>query len=269
MALPNYICSQINFPICKSLDIEPTVYNAFEISEYGFKLCAPYTLALLLISIFCAVRMISQVESLFSSIGRSEMKTVFFLYIMANFLLIPTLCFEKYFDSSTLKFLNVLQNAFMSTTYFSLCVSGFTIDKIYGIFGMKSASFMRTLCSIYFIMVSTFIHLFVTISNKEIITILIGFELIYLISYLSTQSHNLKKNKGEIWGYGVLAVILAFFILSKIHTFLLADLVAGFSERNLDNMFLNICYTFLVVMMCHKFWLTTYDFELECLALYE
>lgn len=269
MALPNYICSQVNLPICKTLNIEPTVYNAFETSSVGIKLCAPYTLALLFISIFCAVRMISQVDSLFSSIGRSEMKTVFYLYIMANFLLIPTLCFEKYFDSSILKFLNVLQNSFMSTTYFSLCVSGFTIDKIYGIFGMKSATFMRTLCSLYFVLVSTFIYLFVSMSNKEIITILLGFELIFMISYLSTQSHNLKKNKGEIWGFGVLGVIFAFFILSKLHTLLAADLVAELSERNLDNMFFNICYTFLVVIMCHKFWLTTYDFELECLALYE
>lgn len=269
MSLPKYICSQVNFPICKTLEIEPTVYNAFETSSYGIKLCAPYTLALLLISVFCTVRMISHVESLFSSIGRSEMKTIFYLYIMANTLLIPTLCFEKYLDASTLKFLNVLQNSFMSTTFFALCISGYTIDKIYGIFGMKSASFMRALCSIYFILVSTFVHLFVSISNKEVITILMSFDVAFIVLYLASQSQNLKRNKGEIWGFGVLAVIFGFFILSKIHTLLGAELVADLSERNLDNMFFYICYTFLVIMMCHKFWLTTYDFELECLALYQ
>ena len=269
MSLPKYICSQINFPICKSLEIEPTVYDAFETSFLTIKISAPYTLVLLLISIFCTMRMIEHVESLFSSIGRSEMKTIFYLYILSNTILTATLCFEKTFTASTLKFLNVLQASFMSTTFFALCVAGFTTEKIYGIFGLKSSTFMTTLCTIYFILASTFVQIFISIKNQELITILMVFECIFLMSYLSSQSKNLRKHKGEIWGFVVLGVIFLFFILSKIHSLLAANLVADLSERNIDNMFMNICYTFLVIMMCHKFWLSTYDFELECLAIYK
>lgn len=269
MVLSEYICSQINFPLCKSLEIEPTVYDAFETSFSTLKICSPYTLALLFIIVFCAMRMITQVESIFSSIGRSEMKTIFYIYLVSSFLLIPTLCFEKNFSTGSLKFLNVLQNSFMSTTYFALCVSGFTTDKIYGVFGVKASSIMRALSTVYFIVVSTFIYIFVSIANKELIAILMGLEVIFIIVYLASQVSNLKKMKGEIWGFGVLGVIFLFFILSKIHSLLVGRLVADLSGRNLDNMFMYICYTFLVIMMCYKFWLSTYDFELECLALYQ
>ncbi|ELA41818.1 uncharacterized protein VICG_01170 [Vittaforma corneae ATCC 50505] len=267
MTVPRYICSEIDLPLCKTLGIEQTVYNAFSTTILGLQINSPYSLALLLISVVCANRMISHVDSLYSSIGRGEMKTFFYLYMISNSLLVCTLCFDKLLGDDGLKFLNVLQAAFQSTMFFSLFTGGMTIDKIYGVFGMKSASVMQILSTIYFVMISTFIYIFVAIKNRELITILVSIETGCIVLYLGSQIKNLRKSNGEIWGYGVLWVIFMFFVMSKIHTVLCANLVARLSERSLDNMFFNICYTFLVVMMCHKFWLSTYDFELECLAL--
>lgn len=211
--------------------------------------------------------MIGHVDSLYSSIGRGEMKTFFYLYIVSNTLLLFIHCLEKMFDTASLVFLNILQTAFQSATFFSLFAGGLTIDKIYGIFGMKSATFMQTLTTIYFVMISTFIYVFVSIKNRELISILIFIEIGCVLSYLLAQIRNLKKSKGEIWGFGVLTVIFMFFVISRLHIFFGAYIVASLSERNLDNMFFTTFYSFLVVMMCHKFWLSTYDFELECLAL--
>lgn len=267
MTIPRYVCSQIDLPLCKSLNIEQTVYNSSGTSYLKLEINSPYTLTLLCISVACAVRMISHVDSLYSSIGRGEMRTFFYLYMVSNSLLILTLCFDKIFSTDGLLFLNVLQNSFQSTTFFSLLVGSITIDKIYGIFGMKSETVNRVLSTIYFVVISTFIYIFANIKNKELITILISIEIAFVLVYLCIQIKNLKKMNGEIWGFGVLFVIFLFFSLSKVHTFLLANLVADLSERHLDNMFFNICYTLLVVMMCHKYWLNTYDFELECLAL--
>lgn len=267
MTIPTYICSNIDLPLCKTLNMEQTLYNSFSSSIFGLKINSPYSLALLVISILCAIRMIIHVDSLYASIGGEEMKTIFYLYIVSNSLLIFTLCFDKVLGKDGTRFLNVLQNAFQSSMFFGLFAGGLTMDKIYGIAGMQSVSVMQILSTAYFVVASTFIYIFVFARNRELITVLLFVETICMLLYLATQIKSLKKNKSEIWGYGVLFVIFLFFMMSRVHFLLLGHFVARMSEHNLDNMFFNICYTLLVVMMCHKFWLNTYDFELECLAL--
>jgi len=267
MTVPRYICSEIDLPICRSLEIEPTRFNAFSTTFMKITLDSPYGLALLMISVICANRMISHVDSLYASIGRGEMKIFFYLYMISNSILMATLCFGSALESGLLRISNVIQVSVQSTMFFSLFSGSLTIDKIYGIFGMKSSSVVQILSTIYFAMIGIFVYIFLAIGNGEVITVLISIETGCMLLYLGAQVRNLKKSRGEIWGYGVLFVIFLFFVMSKVHTLLGAHLVAMLTERNLDNMFFNICYTFLVVMMCHKFWLSTYDFELECLAL--
>lgn len=267
MRLCNYFCEQVNKPLCKTLGIEPTTYDSFNYKFYKLQINSPYTLALLIISILCTFRMISHVNSLYSSIGRGEMKTFFGLYIISNFFLTLTLCFEKSFKKELFNFINILQVSFHSTMYFSLFATGLTIDKIYGIFGLRSVTFMQILCSIYFFIIFIFSYIFATLKLQELVTVLLFIDIAPVILYLAVQISKLKKNREDIWGLGVLGVIFIFFSLSIVHSVVGASLVAGLSERNIDNYFLSIAYTFLVVMMSHKFWLSTYDFEQECLAL--
>lgn len=267
MTAPRHICSQVNLTMCKTLGIEPTAYDAFDTVYLSLQIHSPYTLALLIITVLCALRMIAHVDSLYSSIGRGEMKTFFYLYITSNLLLMLSLCFEKTFDESFLKGMNILQVSLQSTMFFSLLAGGLTIDKIYGIMGMKSANFMRSLSLGYFTLVFTFVYIFASIKHKELITILMVIDAASVVMYIMIQGNKLKKNNGEIWGFGVLGVTFMFFVMSMVHTCVAASIVASFSERNIDNMFFVIMYTFLVVMMSHKFWLSTCDFERECLTL--
>lgn len=267
MSISRHICSQVNLTMCKVLKIEPTIYGAFDTTYFSLYVHSPYTLALLVITVLCALRMIAHVDSLYSSIGRGEMKTFFYLYIASNSLLMMSLCFERIFEESFLKGMNILQASLQSTMFFSLLAGGITIDKIYGIMGMKSVNFMRILCMGYFVLVFTFVYIFTSIKHKELITILMSIDIASVVMYIVIQANKLKKNNGDIWGFGVLGVTFMFFVMSVAHACTAASIVASLSERNLDNMFFVIMYTFLVVMMSHKFWLSTCDFEQECLTL--
>jgi len=267
MAIAKHICSQLNDPICKTLKVEPSVYSSFDTKIFDLTIYSPYSLALLAISVLCTYRMISHVDSLYSSIGRGEMKTTFTLYIIANTLLFIGLGFEKIFKGPYLDFINVLRSSFMSTTFFSLFAGGLTIDKIYGIMGMKSVNFMITLVSIYFTMIVIFVYVFVAVGIQELITVLTFIDIASIFMYIIVQIAKAKKKREDIWGIGTLGVTFLFFGMGVAHTFTAAPLVAAFSERNLDNLFFVILYNFLVVMMSHKYWLSTYDFEQECLAL--
>jgi len=267
MDLPEHMCSEINFPICRVLDLEITKYASEEKSPFGFALNAPYTLAALVISILCAFRMIRHVNSLYASIGRGEMRTIFYLYIISSALQVALIGLEEHVNSIVFRFLTILQTSVQSTMFVGLIAAGFTIDRIYGIFGMKSSTFMRALSLIYFAVISSFVYLCCTVGNEMVIVMLFGINAISLLFYLLIQTSKLKKMNSDIWAYGILTIIFVVFVLSNVHTFVGAMPIAILSERNLDNLFFVTLYTLMMIMMVHKYWLNTCDFELECLSL--
>lgn len=267
MGLPEHMCSEINFPICRVLDLETTKYASEEKSPFGLTLNAPYTLAALVISILCAFRMIRHVNSLYASIGRGEMRTIFCFYIVSSALQAVLLGLEEYLNPTVLRLLTIFQTSIQSTMFFGLFAAGFTIDRIYGVFGMKSATFMRALSVVYFVVICSFVSMCCTIGNEMVIVMLFGINALSLLFYLMMQTSKLKKMNSDIWAYGILAIIFSVFVLSNVHMLVGAMPIAILCERNLDNLFFVTLYTLMMIMMVHKYWLNTCDFELECLSL--
>jgi hypothetical protein len=99
------------------------------------------------------------------------------------------------------------------------------------------------------------------------IPITFGLNTMSVIFYIMTQTGKLKKTNSDIWAYGLLSIIFLFYALSTVHMFVGAEIIAILTERNLDSLFFVSLFTFLMVMMVHKYWLSTCDFELECLSL--
>lgn len=81
------------------------------------------------------------------------------------------------------------------------------------------------------------------------------------------QISKLRKINSDIWAYGILGIIFMFYVLFIAQTFVAADVIGVVSERNLDSLFFISLFMFMMVMMIHKYWLSTCDFELECLSL--
>ena len=266
-AVAHHICSEVNLPLCKALNIEPTLYGSRSGQILGLTIQAPFTLVLLIISIACAARIINHVNSLYASIGRGEMRTFFYLYIFSSSTMIITLIFGSKLNKHLFHHLVVLQNAVNSTMYFSIFVAGITIDRIYGIFGMRSASFMRLIVVLYLGLILSFTFLCYSTKNNAIIVLLYSLNSLFLVFYLVGQFRKLKKIKSDIWAYGVLGIIFLFFVCSIVHTAFGSLIVAKVTERHLDSLFFVLLYNLCVAIMIHKYWLNTCDFELECLAL--
>lgn len=267
MKLAQYLCSQKDMPICQSLQIEQTTLNAFDSSFLGFHIRSPYLCAILIITILCAFRMINHADSLYSSIGREEMKSVFTFYILSNLFLLFGLCLSKAFQGNISIFINIVQITCSSCTIFALFASSLTIDKIYGIMGFRSYVYMRILCAIYFFIIFLFSYIFVIFKVQDLVCVLLCIDIVPICLYIVVHVSKLRNKREEIWGIGVLLVIFVFFAMSVVHSIAGAKLVADLSERNIDNQFLSTSYMFLVMMMSHKYWLSTYDYEKECLAL--
>ncbi|ORD93026.1 hypothetical protein ECANGB1_2162, partial [Enterospora canceri] len=88
-----------------------------------------------------------------------------------------------------------------------------------------------------------------------------------MLMYLSMQTKKLRKTKSDIWAYGVLGIIVVLYLFSLVPTLVGGDVVALFTERNLDAFFVFQAANTLFIMMFHKYWLNTCDFEKECLEL--
>lgn len=266
MSIPAHICSEVGYTSCSLFKLNNAKYASGTIDFIGIDMYAPYTIALLLITVLCAIRMIFHVNGLYASIGRGEMRTIFVLYIIANTLLIFSLALKDE-DDELMLILNMLHLSCESVTWFSLFVSSMTIDKIYGIMMFNSANFMRIVCSIYFGVVLTATLVCTLIKNEYIILLLFIFNTLSILGHLYVHVMRLRKMNGEIWGYGVLWITFLFYGLSVAHHFYGALHIALLTNRNLDSLFFITLYKFVSIMMIHKFWLTTCDFELECLTL--
>ncbi len=267
MTISQYICSQVDFPVCKILNLETTKWSSSQSNILFFTINSPYTVSALLISIVCIIRIIKHVNSLHASIGKGEMRIFLYLHITSAALQSIIVGFEKYFHQKIYQFLVMLEISTFSSTFFSLFVGGLTIDKIYGLLGMDSSTFAGFVTTIYFVLISSLVFIGVDNSSMLVIPILLLINSVSLLLFISKQIKKLKKIKSDIWAYGILAIIFGFYAITTVLYFYFGKIIAVLSERNLDNLFFISVFTLITIMMIHKYWLNTCDFEVECLSL--
>lgn len=267
MLLSDHMCSEVNFPLCKILNLEITKWASGSKRILFLNIQSPYTVAIFIIAALCVIRMINHVNSLHSSIGRGEMRIIFSLFIISSFLQAIIIGLEEYLNSFIFEFLVVLQLGTFSATFFALFVSGFTIQRIYGLLGMESATFAGFVTLIYFISITSLIFLGINNMNALIFPIILLLNTICLMIFIWRQIVKLNRIKSDIWAYGILSIICLFYSCTIVCSFSLAKVISIISERNLDNLFFISTFTFITIMMIHKYWLSTCDFEIECLSL--
>lgn len=266
-SIPEQICQNVNFPECIAFNIKQTSYASMYGRVFGIKIDAPYTLGLLLISIFLAIRMINHANSLYASIGKEEMKIIYYTYILTNLLLLVLICFGHYINDMVFGVISAIQLAVNSTLYFSIFTAGVTIDRIYGIMRMSSSTFMCLLLVVYFIVLICFSLLSLIINNEYVAVLIILLNTFSVLFYLIIQYKKLKGINSDIWGFGILGIIFSILVISTVLLFTGARLIGIISEKALDNLFFITLLNLFLITMIHKYWSNTCDFEVECLTL--
>ena len=266
--VPQYICSQINAPSCVSLDLNTTTYLSRSGSLFGLKVDAPYTLALLIVSILQTIRMYYNTKKMHACIGKGEVKYILLLFITYCFFTIPVINFQNFIISTSEIFYTILaaiQIASFSTLFFAIFASGITIDRIHGIMRMTSHVFLSSMTFFFAAIVFMFSLLGLFIYNYYLFAIIIIMNTMSVFLYLITQVRKLKRIKSDIWAYGILGIMLFIYTMSLLPMFVGSELIAVFTEKNLDSFFVFQVFITLFVIMYHKYWLSTCDFEIECL----
>ncbi|EDQ31015.1 ABC-type multidrug transport system, ATPase and permease component [Enterocytozoon bieneusi H348] len=265
-----HICSQINAPICNSVNLETTSYVSRSGNLFGIIIDSPYTFMLNICGILLGLRMYYNTSNMHACIGKSEIKWILFLFIVNNILLILTINFQNFingFSTIIYDIIAAFQLTIFTTYYFTVFASGITIDKIHGIMKMNSGAFLSTLSSIFICILSSFNIISIVINNYFLLLGSIIMNTISILMYIGTQTRKLKKIKSDIWAYGILSILFSIYIISLIPIFVGADIISILTEKNLDNFFIFHSLNTIFMLMLHKYWLSTCDFEIECLEL--
>ncbi|OQS54979.1 hypothetical protein EHP00_1344 [Ecytonucleospora hepatopenaei] len=266
--LPQHICDQINEPSCGPLRLDTTTYLSKSGTIFGVQINAPYTFLLLIIGILQCLRMYQNTSSMHACIGKGEVKIILLLFVIFNFLTIPVINFQFFLLMKTELFYTVLsafQMTAFATFFFAIFASGITIDRIHGIMRMSSHSFLAaaTFCFSFIILGFCLIGLF--IYNYYLFVIILSINTFNIIFYVLNQIKKLKRIKSDVWAYGILGILFTLYMMSILMTVVGADIIALVTEKNLDNFFFFTIFNTLMVIMYHKYWLSTCDFEIECL----
>jgi hypothetical protein len=261
-------CVGTSFPMCKYVSNHVCTYASRTSFTFGLKLSAPCTVTLLVCAMFCIGKMINHVKCLCSAIGRKEMTLFFYIYFAATLLETILVGMKSMFRDHAHLFLTTLQVSLTNLGFFSLSAGSYTTDMFVGPFGMKVGSMLYLVSLAYFIVAGAFVYAALILSNALVI-FLVFFclnTLFYLI-YFVKQLRRLRRTDGEVWAFGTLFIAFLCYVLAMTVAFVGGDLIALLSDKYFDSLFFYHLFNLCSFIMVHKYWLSVYDYEVECLVL--
>jgi hypothetical protein len=264
----DHACGSIGFPMCKYVSTSIPTYASRAGYLFGLKICAPCTVALLVCSMVCIGKMINHVKCLCSAIGRKEMTLFFYIYFASTLLESILVGLKGLLRDHVHLFLTTLQLSLANLGFFALLAGSHTMDMFVGPFGMKTSSILYLVSLLYFIAASAFVYTALAIGNSIVIFIVSFFlSILFYLLYFVRQLKRLRKINGEIWAYGTMFIAFVCFVLAQAMIFAGADLIALSTDKYFDNLFFYHLFMLCSFVMIHKYWLSNFDYEVECLVL--
>lgn len=268
MIITDYVCSQIDFSLCRFISKEVCKGMCRTEMMGDAKINSPTVVILLALILGLTVRMIRHVQNLCSSIGRLEMTLFFTLYSLANILEMVLLSLRHRLSGRLFLIFTTAHLVLTNSCFFSLLVGALTMEMYIGKWGMESSGLLYLSTSIY-AFISTIVIFFGLVLREPISILVMVFccNLVFVYSYFILQIKKLNRNKAEIWAYGTLTIALFCFILSIFPIFIGSEIISILTDKYLDNLFFHQLFLFCAVVMVHKYWLSVCDYEVECYLL--
>lgn len=263
----DHTCNEVDLPLCRVIKTHTCKHTSRKGPIGVMDVQSPSTVIFLLIALLCSLRLLVNTKRHYAAIGRKELVLFFYMYI--GCLSIDTVLISGLeMDRNAYTYLTTMQLSLASTALFSLFVSGITSVIFSDIGVFKSIVVVRVLSFVYFLVVgaSTLAGL---VSKNGVMLFFVLFVLNFFIAlcYLVSQLVLLIRNDSEVWAYGTLSVAAMFFAPAVTVLLYGAKYVAFWSERYLDGLFVFHLFMFCTIIMVHKYWLSTCDFEAECASL--
>lgn len=266
----SYTCSQLNLPLCSIFDYPLSKYTSRSTTHSTFRISSITTILLILSSIICTLRIITNVRKQYTGIGRKEMIIFCNIYIAAislDMFLISDIL-HTFISQEMIKVILATQLGFVNGCFFTILFGNLLSTSFFSTRFISNSMIVRIFSFLYCAASMALFLLFIKQKNGMAIFILLfAVNFCFSFFYYLIQLIKLKERKAEIWAFGTLTIALLFLLLAMIPMFFGTFYITILCEAYLDGLFFLHLFCFCTVVMLHKFWLSICDNEAECTSL--
>ncbi|KAI8056045.1 chitin synthase III catalytic subunit, partial [Syncephalis plumigaleata] len=271
------ICNQNALTVCPLLGevggvgLQPACYaRNLEVHNTGVLIFQPAALFIRIVTIFMCGIMIFHISSKYTAVGRKEMVTFFYLFLLDTIL-------------SMLLISNIIPMAWQGYHYFVAIDFGLVVACFWCLMlnGFISFQFMEdgTRLSIWGVRISSFViglfSAFVAIATFENVAgfkqsnpillwvMMYVFTGVCLLVYIVSQILLVFKTMRDRWPLGDIMFGVVFFAIGQIITIGIGETICNGTRHYLDGTFFGACSVLLAVMFIYKYWdsITKEDLE--------
>jgi hypothetical protein len=273
------ICENAPLPLCASVGpvisasgrvgVEPDCY-ARNIELANTIIFAGASAAMHIVALVMTVIMIFHVRSKFTAVGRKEILTFFYLYMLLTFLSLIVDAGVVPPGSNAWPYFVSVQNGFSSALVTSLFINGFVGFQLYED-GTPLSLWMLRLCSLVAFAISFLVSLatfmgWAGLSPTNTIGLFVVLYLlnaIQLFVYVALQILLVVRTLQDRWPLGDIAFGIFFFVVGQVILYAFSTDICEAMSHYLDGLFFATTCNLLAVMMVYKYWdsITREDLE--------
>lgn len=273
------ICQMAPLPLCSSIGpissvasgvgIEPDCFaRNFELANTIIFQGA--TSAMHIVSLAMTVIMVLHVRGKFTAVGRKEITTFFYIYMLLTFL---SLCVDAGVvppGSAPYPYFVSIQNGLTSALVTNLLINGFVGFQLYED-GTPLSLWMLRLCSAAAFAISFLVSLATfkgwaglgPTNTVGLFIVLYLLNAVQLFVYVSLQILLVTRTLQDRWPMGIIAFGVLFFVAGQLILYVFSAPLCSAVNHYLDGLFFATTCNLLGVMMVYKYWdsITKEDLE--------
>ncbi|KAG2227071.1 hypothetical protein INT45_003801 [Circinella minor] len=247
-------------PVCYSRNVELADNLIFQ----------PATLIIDVVAIVMVGFMTYHIRSKYTAVGRKEMVTFFYLYLLTlilEMLLITGIIPQS---SPAYQWFTAVQLGLVTSSFWCLMCNGFVGFQFaedgtpLSVWSIRISSFLIFLLT-GFIAIATFVELgsFSRRSPGALWVFYIIINGIFFIVYVISQIVLVLKSLDDRWPLGDILFGFCFFIFGQVLMYIFSVIICDSVKHYIDGTFFNTVCTLLAVMMVYKYWdsITKEDLE--------
>ncbi|TPX13036.1 uncharacterized protein E0L32_006462 [Thyridium curvatum] len=273
------LCHTAPLPLCASIGpitsissgvgIEPDCYarNIELANTIIFQGAASF---MHIVALVMTVVMILHVRGKFTAVGRKEITTFFYLYMLLSFLSLVVDAGVVPPGSSPYPYFVSIQNGLSSAMITCLMINGFVGFQLYED-GTPLSLWMMRLCSFAAFVISFLVSLATFKSwaglgptnTVGLFTVLYLLNGVQLVIYVALQILLVVRTLQDRWPLGDIAFGVFFFIAGQVILYAFSSTICSAISHYLDGLFFATTCNLLAVMMVYKYWdsITKEDLE--------
>ncbi|KAF2156624.1 hypothetical protein K461DRAFT_272685 [Myriangium duriaei CBS 260.36] len=223
-----------------------------------------------IVALIMTVIMIIHVRSKFTAVGRKEILTFFYSYMLLTILSLILDTGVVPLGSAAYPYFVAVQAGLASSTCICLMINGFVGFQLYEDGTTLSVWLLRT-CSLTMFVISTAVAILTfkgvgglsPTNTVGLFVVMYIFNAIFLTVYVVMQVLLVVGTLQERWPLGHIAFGVFFFVIGQVILYVLAETVCEGVQHYMDGLLFATVTNLLAVMMVYKYWdsITREDLE--------